>query len=83
MFFLVQHVPYIPLFIEEFAENYEALWEQFCERITELNEQSVNAIAQAVSDTARLEDEGRVLQDELIHTQNMTSSLASKLLPEQ
>ena len=67
----------------EFAESYESLWEQFCERITELNEQSVSSIAQAVTEAARLEDETKTLQEEIIHTQSVTSSLASKLLPEQ
>ena len=67
----------------EFAESYEALWEQFCEKITELNEQSVTSIAQTVSEAARLEDEGKLLQDELLHAQTVTSSFASKLLPEQ
>lgn len=69
-------------FVTEFAENYEALWEQFCEKISELNEQNVTSIAQTVGDTAKLEEESKILQEELAHTQTMTSSLASKLLPE-
>ncbi|KAH7816634.1 uncharacterized protein MONOS_2921 [Monocercomonoides exilis] len=69
--------------IQKFAEGYESLWEQFCEKITELNEQKVNIIAATVGETARAEEDSRILKDELTHTQTLTSTLASKLLPEQ